>query len=61
MLSVIESKERKEHIDTDAVVRYLGKHTEGEFDEKRCEKEYDRMVDHIENIRQTPVYRWPKG
>ena len=59
-MTLLKNDRREEHIDTDAVVRYLGKHTEGEFDEKRCEKEYGRMLDHIESIRQTPVYRWPK-
>lgn len=59
-MTLVKSNKSSTKIDTDAVVRYLGNHTDGEFDKKRCEKEYDRMVEHVEEIRNTPVYRWPK-
>ena len=58
MLKVIEGK-GNESVDTKSVVRYLGERTNGEFDALRSQKEYDRMVDKVEEIRSEPFYRWP--
>lgn len=60
MLKVIEGK-GNESVDTKAVARYLREHTDGEFDTLRSQKEYDRMVDKVEEIRSEPFCRWPSG
>ncbi len=60
MIELIKNGEISDNpIDPSAVVRHLGNHADNEFEQKRCEKEYDRMVEHIEEIRSEPVYRWP--
>ncbi len=47
-------------IDANRIVAYLGNTAASEFEERRNQKEYDLMVERVEEIRQTPVYRWPE-
>ncbi len=47
-------------IDVNRIVAYLGNTADSEFEERRNRKEYDLMAERVEEIRQTPVYRWPE-
>ena len=47
-------------IDINRIVAYLGNNDSSEFEERRNQKEYDLMAERVEEIRQTPVYRWPE-
>lgn len=47
-------------IDVNRIVAYLGNTSDSEFEKYRNRKEYDQLVERVEEIRQEPVYRWPE-
>ncbi len=48
------------HINCEAVVNHLAEKYSNDFEKRRNEAEYNRMVDYIREISSEPVSRWPK-
>lgn len=46
-------------IDINRIVAYLGNASGSEFEKHQNRKEYELVVERVEEIRQEPFYRWP--